>query len=58
MAVCPYAHADNRLHNLIRFGVSRSGNFRRAASAMDDLFYGKRPIPHTPPDWVQYIKKE
>ncbi len=53
MAVCPYAHEDNLLHNLIRFGVNRSGTFRRAASRMDDLFYGKKPLPIPPPDWIR-----
>jgi reductive dehalogenase len=52
MAACPYSHADNFLHNLIRWGVQRSGNFRRAAVALDDLFYGKKPLPHPAPDWV------
>jgi len=52
MAVCPYAHADNALHNLIRFGVARSSNFRRTAIWLDDLFYGKKPRPHDPPRWL------
>ncbi len=49
MAVCPYAHADNAFHNLIRFGVARFANFRRAAIWMDDQFYGRKPRPHQPP---------
>lgn len=53
MAVCPYAHPDNFMHNLIRFGVNHSGNFRRAASTLDDLFYGKKPTPLAPPDWIE-----
>ena len=53
MAVCPYAHTDTLLHNLIRLGVQRSGFFRRAAVLMDDLFYGKKPMPHAPPGWVK-----
>ncbi len=53
MAVCPYAHADTPLHNLIRLGVSRSANFRRAAIALDDLFYGHKPKPHALPDWLK-----
>ncbi len=56
MAVCPYSHADNLLHNLIRYGVDRSANFRRAAIWMDDLFYGKKPKPHPFPKWVQDIQ--
>ena len=55
MAVCPYAHADNAFHNLIRFGVNHSPNFRRAAIWLDDLFYGRRPHPHYPPKWLKNV---
>ena len=54
MAVCPYAHADNAFHNLIRFGVAHSANFRRSAVWLDDLFYGKKPRPHQPPQWLDH----
>jgi ferredoxin len=54
MAVCPYAHADNALHNLIRFGVAHSANFRRAAVWLDDFFYGKKPPSHQPPRWLDH----
>ncbi|MFN2303289.1 MAG: 4Fe-4S dicluster domain-containing protein, partial [Anaerolineales bacterium] len=53
MAVCPYSHADKMLHNFIRWGVKHSGNFRRAAVLLDDLFYGKKPLPHAAPGWLQ-----
>jgi hypothetical protein len=43
MAVCPYSHPDNLAHNLVRWGIRRSANFRRAALALDDFFYGKKP---------------
>ena len=56
MAVCPYSHADNFMHNLIRYGVNHSHNFRRAAHWMDNLFYSKKPIPHSPPDWIKEIE--
>lgn len=45
MAVCPYSHPDNALHNLVRWGVRRSQLFRYLAVYLDDLFYGKRPAP-------------
>ena len=54
MAVCPYSHPDTALHNLIRFGVAHSANFRQAAVAMDDLFYGPKPKPHVAPKWLQF----
>ncbi|MBG0784115.1 MAG: 4Fe-4S dicluster domain-containing protein [Anaerolineaceae bacterium] len=53
MAVCPYAHPDTPLHNLIRLGVTHSANFRKAAVKMDDLFYGSKPSPHSPPEWIE-----
>ena len=43
LAVCPYSHPDNLLHNLVRWGIKRSGTFRRAALFLDDFFYGKKP---------------
>jgi ferredoxin len=43
--VCPFAHPDNWLHRLIRFGVRNSVIFRRLAIPLDDLFYGKKPEP-------------
>jgi reductive dehalogenase len=54
MAVCPYAHADIPIHNLIRLGVAHSTNFRQAAVWLDDLFYGKKPRPHDPPRWLDH----
>ena len=56
MAVCPYSHADIFMHNLIRSGVNHSHNFRRAAHWMDNLFYGRKPVPHSPPDWIERTK--
>jgi ferredoxin len=44
IAVCPYSHPDNWIHNLVRWGITRSGSFRRAALFLDDFFYGKKPI--------------
>jgi ferredoxin len=43
LAVCPYSHPDNPLHNLVRWGIRSSGTFRKAALLLDDFFYGKRP---------------
>jgi reductive dehalogenase len=41
--VCPYAHPDNLLHNLVRSGIKNSYLFANAALKMDDLFYGRKP---------------
>lgn len=53
IAVCPYSHPDNPLHNLIRWGIGRSGAARRFALAMDDLLYGRKPAIQPWPDWMQ-----
>jgi reductive dehalogenase len=52
MAVCPYSHPNNAVHNLVRWAVRCSGAARRAAFWMDDLFYGRKPAPHPAPDWA------
>lgn len=43
MAVCPFSHPDTFFHNAVRWGILRSGAFRRFALWMDDFFYGKEP---------------
>lgn len=52
MAVCPYSHPNNLLHNFIRWGINNSYIFRRFALKMDDLFYGRKPKPANFPDWM------
>lgn len=53
MTVCPYSHPDFVNHNLLRWGIRRSGFVRRGALWMDDLFYGKNPVQKESPDWAQ-----
>ena len=53
MAVCPYSHPDTFSHNLIRWGNSKSGAFRRSAVWMDDFFYGVEPPPREAPEWTE-----
>jgi ferredoxin len=52
MAVCPFAHPDTFSHNIIRWGIARSGFFRRAALWMDDLYYGVKPKRRDGPGWL------
>ena len=40
--VCPYAHPDNLMHNLVRKGIKNSYLFSNMALQMDDLFYGRK----------------
>jgi hypothetical protein len=53
MAVCPFSHPNTFSHNLIRWGIARSGFFRRVALRMDDLCYGKKPARRVAPDWAE-----
>jgi reductive dehalogenase len=41
MAVCPYSHKSNMLHNFIRWGIRNNYLFRRLALRMDDVIYGR-----------------
>jgi ferredoxin len=52
MTVCPFSHPDNAAHNLIRWGIARSGFFRRLALWLDDLFYGRKPAHRPAPAWT------
>jgi ferredoxin len=53
MTVCPYSHPDITYHNLIRWGISKSGTFRRVAVRLDDKFYGVKPAIKDPPKWTR-----
>jgi ferredoxin len=52
MAVCPYSHPDTWSHNTVRWGIRKSGFFRRCAYRLDDLFYGRKPRSR-PPNWTR-----
>ena len=56
MAVCPYSHPDNPLHDGIRWGIRNNAIFRKGAVWMDDLFYGRRPQPRRLPEWMAGIE--
>ncbi len=53
ISVCPYSHPDNAMHNLVRTGIRNSSAFRTLALKMDDLFYGRKPVPAKPPEYLQ-----
>ncbi len=53
ISVCPYAHSDNLLHNLVRAGIKNSSVFRKLALQLDDYFYGRKPAPAPLPGWVK-----
>jgi reductive dehalogenase len=52
IALCPYSHPNNVMHNLVRRTVRRSGVARRAVLWLDDVFYGATPPPKPSPAWV------
>jgi len=52
MRVCPYSHPDTFAHSLVRMSLRWSRPARIVALALDDFFYGRRPPPHGPPDWL------
>lgn len=52
MAVCPYSHPNNFMHNFIRWGIHNSYIFRRFALHMDDLFYARKPKSGKLPFWI------
>ena len=55
MTVCPYSHPDNFYHNMVRWGIRRSGLFRRAALWLDDRFYGAKPAARPKPEWIDKV---
>lgn len=52
LSVCPYAHPNHPAHNAVRWGVTKSGFYRRFARLTDDFFYGRKRAPHDAPDWT------
>ena len=55
LRVCPFSHPNNTMHNLVRWGIQNSVLFRRAALMMDDLFYGRKPLPIPEPEWIRSV---
>ncbi len=49
MAICPFSHPDNFIHNTVRKGIKNSMIFRRFALKMDDFLYGRKPSPKREP---------
>jgi reductive dehalogenase len=52
IAVCPYSHSNNLLHNLVRKGLRNSNLFRNLAIKLDDIFYDSKPVSKSSPDWM------
>ncbi|MCK5651791.1 MAG: 4Fe-4S dicluster domain-containing protein, partial [Gemmatimonadetes bacterium] len=58
MAVCPYSHPDNLLHDAVRWGIRNNALFRKGAVWMDDLIYGRRPPPKELPAWMDGLEAQ
>ena len=52
MAVCPYSHPDNLLHNIVRVLIKKAPLFRLFALRMDNWLYGEKPQVKKLPDWM------
>ncbi|MFC2082223.1 4Fe-4S dicluster domain-containing protein, partial [Bacteroidota bacterium] len=39
LAVCPYSHPDNFMHNFVRWGIRNSYLFRQIAVKLDNFLY-------------------
>jgi len=53
MQVCPYSHAADPAHNLMRWLVARSGSARRLALWLDDWIYRRKPPVQPGPKWTR-----
>lgn len=53
IAVCPYSHPDNLLHQSVRYLIRRAPLFRRLAVRADDWIYGKKPPSAALPAWME-----
>ncbi len=58
LAVCPYSHPNNLMHQIIRFGIKNNFLFRRLALPMDDIIYGRKPKIKEIPAWMKVRKKD
>ncbi len=56
LAVCPYSHPNNLLHNSVRKGLKQSYIFRRLALRMDNYLYGRKPKPRHILEWIKNTK--
>ncbi len=57
LTVCPFSHPNHFYHNIMRWGISKSGAFRRFALKVDDIFYGTHPLPRKTPRWISYDRQ-
>ena len=56
MAVCPYSHPNNLMHQIVRYGIRNNFLFRRVAVILDNWIYGRKPKPKPIPEWMKVGK--
>ncbi len=49
---CPFSHPDTLFHRVVRKSIENSVLFSKLAVHMDDLVYGKKPVPKKEPAWI------
>ena len=52
IAVCPYSHPDNFIHNIIRWMIKRNSLNRWLALKLDDYFYENKPALKPLKNWL------
>ena len=52
ITVCPYAHPNNFIHNIIRWMIKQNSINRWLAVKLDDYFYGKKPSVLSVKNWM------
>lgn len=57
IAVCPYSHPNNFIHNLVRWMIKRNRYNHWLALKLDDYFYGGKPVSKSPKPWMLPSKK-
>ena len=53
VAVCPYSHPDNFMHNIVRWMIRRNPVNRWLALKLDDFFYGRIPQSSRLKNWMK-----
>ncbi len=54
LAVCPFSHPDNFIHNIVRWMIKRNPINRWLAIKLDNFFYGRKPTAKSLQGWMMY----
>jgi len=56
VAVCPFSHPNNFIHNRFRWGIRQNSVNRWLALKLDDYFYGRKPSVKSLENWTIFKK--